>query len=120
PAVDCQLSPWSPWSPCSVACGRGVSLRLCVSLCVSVSLCLCVSLSVDCQLSPWSPWSPCSVACGRGVSLRTRLVETEPRFHGSPCPQLREDKRCRERRCRTRPAETRRHRVVDTGRETRG
>ena len=49
----------------------------------------------SCAVSPFTGWSSCSQPCGTGgTKTRTRTVTRGPTCGGSPCPPLRETRRC--------------------------
>jgi len=63
--------------------------------------------AVDCMVSEWSEWSECNKSCGKGHTIRTRMVKLEPQFGGSACPETIQRKKCKIRKCRTKPKDVR-------------
>lgn len=57
------------------------------------------------MVSEWSEWSECNKSCGKGHTIRTRMVKLEPQLGGSACPETIQRKKCKIRKCRSKPKE---------------
>ena len=53
----------------------------------------------DCIVGDWGPWSECSKGCGGGKKTRERKVQYPPKYGGSPCPPLTEERVCNPQPC---------------------
>lgn len=65
---------------------------------------ICVLPAIDCELTEWSQWSECNKSCGKGHMIRTRMIQMEPQFGGTPCPETVQRKKCRIRKCLRNPS----------------
>ena len=100
---DCSWTKWSEWDECLATCGSDPGQqtrrrsqfggRMCTSQpqvesrsCPSINKC-----PIDCKVSSWSEWSDCSQSCGTGSKSRTRKIESDAKFGGSPCSPLGKD-----------------------------
>ncbi|XP_059082826.1 spondin-1-like [Tigriopus californicus] len=112
----CDASEWTDWSPCSVTCGKGISMRTrtflmpekaamlgCDRQMIQKEMCasdvpICEGnrfyisapagfLPDDmCATSEWSRWSECSTTCGKGFKSRTRRFFN--RMGRKKCPHV--------------------------------
>ncbi|XP_054632185.1 spondin-1b isoform X1 [Dunckerocampus dactyliophorus] len=114
--IPCMLSPWSDWSDCSVTCGRGLRTRQrmlksdpaqCNEELEQTEKCMLPECPIDCMVSEWSEWSECNKSCGKGHTIRTRMIKLEPQFGGSACPETIQRKKCKIRKCRSKPKDER-------------
>nr|XP_057930592.1 spondin-1b isoform X1 [Doryrhamphus excisus] len=114
--IPCMLSPWSDWSECSVTCGRGLRTRQrmlksdpaqCNEELEQTEKCMLPECPIDCMVSEWSEWSECNKSCGKGHTIRTRMIKLEPQFGGNVCPETIQRKKCKIRKCRSKPKDDR-------------
>jgi hypothetical protein len=104
------VTKFGPWSPCSKTCGVGKRTRIrtiikhgatgyqCPAL-EENAACSVLPCDVDCIVSKFNKWTPCSRSCNTGFRTRDRVVLTQPRHHGKPCPYLRQAQTCKTQAC---------------------
>eukprot|EP00656_Telonema_subtile_P003207 TRINITY_DN11464_c0_g1_i7.p1 TRINITY_DN11464_c0_g1~~TRINITY_DN11464_c0_g1_i7.p1 ORF type:complete len:599 (-),score=92.31 TRINITY_DN11464_c0_g1_i7:339-2135(-) len=116
PAVDCQVSDWTPWGACMGVCGAGLQQRSraavtigrngglpCTQPLIQARDCKvegCDHRATDCLVSDWSPWTKCSDECGGGWQSQTRYIDLLPSLDGKLCPTpLQRGRECNTGRC---------------------
>jgi hypothetical protein len=54
---------------------------------------------VDCQVAEWGDWEKCTASCSTGKQSRTRAKDVEPKYGGTVCPDVKEERDCNTQDC---------------------
>jgi len=117
-AQDCAYDgDWAAWSTCSVTCGGSLlstpstrsrsrtvtaEARAGGAACVpeQIEACGRSDCPEDCDLGDWGTWGQCDVPCGAGKQVATRELVSLPKYNGTTCDALTQERACDMGECR--------------------